>query len=300
MTDRPLRGEAWRADPAAYALQDSIRPRFADVDPLLHLNNVALVSIHQEACQLLLRGIIGDRAWRQGRPLIASTSSSTEYLGEAFYPGAVEIAAGLTWVDARQIGIATALFQRGRCIGLHQAWYACWDENGPIDLPTDLQAAFRAAATRLTGRAPPPRPAAPPAASSFAWHSQIRSRFADRDARDVLGDVALARYAEHIRSEMFFEATRDLPVDQRLRAVVARVDLAFERRARPPISWEVGGAVTRVGDRSVSVRGALYADGVCQAVSDAVIVVTSAAAHGKAGIPAPLREALQRLASGPA
>lgn len=310
--DRALRTDAWRREPASYPFRDRFRPRFADVDPLQHLNNVALIALHLEACQQLLLDTIGERSWRIGEPMIATLCSSTEYLGEAFYPDPLEAGARLSQVDHQGFTINSALFQRGQCVGVHLARYGCWQAGLPVALPAHLVSVLEAVASEPDalgtahrepqvaaqprfGREPDPLvEAAAPETRAFPWRSEMRSRFADREARDIFGDVPLARYAEHIRTEMFHSILRDLPQNVRGRTVVARVDLAFAQRVRPPLEWLVGAGVTRVGGRSVSVRSVLEAGTGCQAVCDAVLVI-SPAADGSGGMSDRLREALARV-----
>ncbi len=334
--DRALRADAWRQEPSSYPFHDSFKPRFSDVDALQHLNNVALIGFHQEACQRLLLEILGERSWRAGEPLIATLCSSTEYLGEAFYPDTLQAAAGLSQVDHQGFTISSALFQRGHCVGLHLARYGCWQAGQRSALPGHLlallDAAVAAATTATTATTATaataatvsaaeglatggqPEALAPlievdaPAAQHFPWREPLRSRFSDREARDVLGDLPLARYAECLRTDMFHSALRDLPPGARGRTVVARVDLAFAQRTRPPLEWQGAAAVTRIGGRSLSVRCLLEAGTGCQAVCDAVLVIGTGGGrgsgangggngigNGSGGIVGPLRAALERL-----
>ena len=53
-----MKQDTWRRDPAAYALQGTLQPRFTDVDMWQHINNVAQIGLHGEVLQQWLRATL--------------------------------------------------------------------------------------------------------------------------------------------------------------------------------------------------------------------------------------------------
>ena len=133
------RPEAWRLDPATYPYSDAIQTRFADLDVLGHINNVAMASLF-ETGRTRFNTATGLIAWRAPRWLIAA--QEINYLGEGFYPDDVTIATGVGRIGGRSWTLLGVAFQGGRAI-------ATGDVTVVIDAP-ELPAAFRAALERWT------------------------------------------------------------------------------------------------------------------------------------------------------
>ena len=271
-----MRRDAWRRDAASYPLRGELQPRYTDVDVWQHLNNGALISMHGEAVQQALRSVFGDQAWRERQPALACASNATDFLSEAHYPAPLNWAARVLDADPGGLRVATALFQHGHCVGLHEATLTGWADGQAVGLTPPQQAALQAAGVPAAATGVPgggaidTNPA--PALADFAWHTTLSTRFADSDAHRLASDNCLARGAEQMRVEFLhqvFEHQRPMLGGM----MVAHVDLRWLRRAAPAAQWQLAGGVTRMGDRSLAVRGAMFEADRCVAVCDSVMVV---------------------------
>lgn len=105
-----------RLDAASYPLHKPVPIRFADVDMFRHLNNVATGQFYEEARYELLaelRALVP----REESPTLVIANVDTAFLGQARYPGVIDVATGIVRVGERSITIGQGLFVEGRCIG---------------------------------------------------------------------------------------------------------------------------------------------------------------------------------------
>jgi len=132
-----------RLDLTVYPHQVDVQSRFADVDPLWHLNNVRLVEFYQEARTsfnlALWEGLNLDA--RSHRLLVAR--QSIDYLGEVEWPGSVSIGAGVAHIGNKSYSIGLGMFQRGRCVGVSDAVLVYATEQGSAPLPEQMRDALR-------------------------------------------------------------------------------------------------------------------------------------------------------------
>jgi acyl-CoA thioester hydrolase len=82
----------WRLDPAAYPHHDSIQTRFADLDVLGHINNVAWAALFETARVRFFGTILGSTPGRN-RGLVANVEIN--YLAEGNFPGDVQMVHGI-------------------------------------------------------------------------------------------------------------------------------------------------------------------------------------------------------------
>lgn len=298
-----MKSQAWRHDAAAYPFHTELWPRLTDVDTLQHLNNVALVGLHGEACQRWQRAVLGEAVWRQAEPALRTIRLAVDYLAESHYPAPLQ--AGLRLLQAGPQGfvLAAALFQHGRCVGLYETELAAQQGADRAPLPEAMQQRLAqelatqppvptdVAATTLTD-VPGEAEAAP---ADFAYLFRLQARYGDRDLHDTTSDTALARYVEQARAGMMHRLMGSLPRDQRTGALVAQVRLHFLRRGPAPLRYEVGSAVEHIGTRSLALRTALFDEGVCQAVAHTVLVTIDPRARRPAPVPEAVRTAMQDL-----
>jgi acyl-CoA thioester hydrolase len=126
---------ASRLDLSAYPHQVEVQSRFADVDPLWHLNNVRLVELYQEG-----RTSFNFVLWeptkldaRTHRLLVAR--QSIDYLGEVEWPGSVLIGAGVAHIGNKSYTIGLGMFQRDKCVGVSDAVLVYATDQGTAPLP---------------------------------------------------------------------------------------------------------------------------------------------------------------------
>ncbi len=295
-----MKKDAWRRQPSSYTLQSELMPRYTDVDLWQHLNNAALISMHGENCQRWLRGVFGTSVWRQAKPAIATLACATDFLAEGQYPEPLTTGTRLLGFDADSFRLASALFQNGSCVGLHDATLAVWDQGQPLALPSAVIDALQAAAAQQNGlpaldRAAPeaPVPGPIPTINDLPWRMSLSSRFSDSDARSQTSDASVARYAEQARVEFLTQVFGDIRRASTTGFIVGHVAARWLRRSRPAADWQTGCGVTRLGDRSITVRGALFDGDVCHAVYDTVMVVIDRETRRSAALPDDTRALLE-------
>ncbi|XBQ16943.1 MAG: thioesterase family protein [Oceanicaulis sp.] len=138
-----------RLDPSVYPLAITVPTRFRDLDTLGHLNNVAIGSFYEEGRAALNRTAFPPdmRHAHRMRMLIADVHIA--YLGEAHYPGDLEVKAGILSVGRSSYTIGLALFQNGACVGTCETVLVNTDGEKPAPIPEDGRAALEALTIRL-------------------------------------------------------------------------------------------------------------------------------------------------------
>lgn len=121
-------------DPARYPFHCAIATRFGDLDTNLHLNNVALVGILEDARVRFhhasgFHGITGDRT-----TMVASFT--IEYLGQAWYPKPLDVHAAVTRVGRTSFAVQQLIKQDDRIVGFAQSVMVCVIKNQPAILPS--------------------------------------------------------------------------------------------------------------------------------------------------------------------
>lgn len=310
-----MKHDAWRRRPEAYPFSGEILPRYTDVDLWQHLNNVALMSLQIESVQRLLLDVLGDAAWRAGSAALGPQTSSTDFIAEAYYPTPLTAAARITHVNARDVGIASALFQQGHCVGLHQSRVVSWTDGQPAPLPAEVRAAL---AARLAAQPPLPpggeaktdtdadadAGAAPADAMQLLPHRpadfpaqfQLASRFGDHDAASRVSDQALGRMAEQGRVNLLTQLLGPERLAAPVGFMVAHVSLRWRKRGPAPQVWQVGSGVLRSGERAITIRAQLYDGEACSALCDSVMVAIDRDARRSVRLPDELRERIQAQA----
>lgn len=298
-----MKSQAWRHDAAAYPFHTELWPRFSDVDTLQHLNNVALVGLHGEACQRWQQSVLGETVWRHADPVLRTARLAVDYLAESHYPAPLQAGVRLLEAGPRGFVLAAALFQHGRCVGLYETDVAALHDGERATLPEAMQQRLvqalaaqppvptDVAATTLTD-APGEAAAAP---ADFPYLFRLQARYGDRDLHDSTSDTALARYVEQARAGMMHRLMGELPREHRAGALVAQVRLHFLRRAGAALRYDVGSAVEHIGTRSLQLRTALFDEGVCQAVAHTVLVTIDPRTRRPAPVPEAARAAMAAL-----
>jgi len=104
-----------RLDLDRYPERLSVPVRFADLDPLGHVNNVAFGFFFEEGRAALNRAAL-PRDLRQHHGMrIVIADLHIAFLAEAFYPGDLIVGTGVLRVGRSSYVTASALFQNGQC-----------------------------------------------------------------------------------------------------------------------------------------------------------------------------------------
>ncbi len=140
------RPDPHRLDPASYPFTVTIQTRFQDLDPLGHINNVAMAALFESGRVRFNRSMHFD-GWSGHRWLVARVEIN--YLGEGFFPADVEIATGIGEIGNRSWTILAAAFQNGACIATCDVVLVMGASGGLTTLPADFRAGLEANTLRL-------------------------------------------------------------------------------------------------------------------------------------------------------
>jgi acyl-CoA thioester hydrolase len=111
-----------RRELARYPWVHEIRARFADVDNLGHINNVAVVSYYEDARATFNNELLGlfslHGSAKAGPFHFLVAQSKVDYLAEAHYPGIFQVAVAIGSIGRSSVVYYAGLFRDGRCLGL--------------------------------------------------------------------------------------------------------------------------------------------------------------------------------------
>ena len=136
------RPDSWRLDQSAYPFTTDIATRWADLDLLGHINNVAMAGLFEEGRGMFNRSLALERREPGIRWLIAAVS--VNYLAEAHYPGDTTIASGIGHIGSRSWTILSGAFQKGVCVATCDTTLVYTDKTGPVPFPDGFRAKFEA------------------------------------------------------------------------------------------------------------------------------------------------------------
>jgi acyl-CoA thioester hydrolase len=126
----------FRLDPASYPRKVRILARYADVDPLWHINNVAIAQYYEEARVSAGTAMLGDvRIPTPAGERILIAHQSIDYLREASYPGTLEVGIGVLRIGNASYTFAMGMFQDGACVSVSDAVMVFAGANGPARIP---------------------------------------------------------------------------------------------------------------------------------------------------------------------
>ena len=129
-----------RLDAARYPNKVRILARYADVDPLWHINNVALAQFYEEARVWSTMQVMGvERIPTPDGRRILIAHQSIDYLREAGYPGTLEVGIGVLHVGNSSWRFGMAMFQDGACVSVSEAVLVYAESRGPAPLPEDYR-----------------------------------------------------------------------------------------------------------------------------------------------------------------
>ncbi len=146
MNGRP---EGWRLERAAYPFASVTTTRFQDLDPLGHINNVAMAALFENGRVRFDRTVELRRPAPGVRWLIGKVA--IDYVAEAHFPDDIEIASGIGEIGNRSWTIYSAAFQNGRCVATCNSVLVMTDATGAIPLPEELRARLEANRVRRPG-----------------------------------------------------------------------------------------------------------------------------------------------------
>lgn len=293
-----MKHDRWRHDPAHYTARYELPTRYADVDTLRHLNNSALHGLHLEARMRFLAERIGDAFWRSPGPRLRPLRVTTDFLLQSHYPEPLQAAVRVIALEPRQLTLASALFQAGRCVGLQTTRLQPRSHGQAAELPAAWLSALDSPVPASAAEADMPQPTPWPA---YPQQRELDTRYADLDATGRVGEGALMRAAETGRSALLrtaFAALDDPDGRHSVGLLVARVDLSVADWRALPSRWRLGAGVSHLGRSSVVVRVGFFDEQPSALASaDCVLVFVDRDRGQPVAMPETVRDALaaQRL-----
>lgn len=125
-------------DPARYPFTCEIATRFADLDTNMHLNNVALAGIIEDA-RVRFHAASGYHIAMEGWTAMVA-NLTIDYVGQGFYPAPVSLHMGATSIGRTSYGLAQLVRQdgesgRGAVVALARSVMVCVKDNRPFPIP---------------------------------------------------------------------------------------------------------------------------------------------------------------------
>ncbi len=132
--------QGWQTARTAYPFAHLTETRFADLDLLGHINNVAMAGLFEHGRGMFNHAIDVERRAPGQRWLIVKVEIN--YLAESFFPAPVEIASGVSRIGISSWDIASAAFQHEKCVATCITTIVLTDKDGPSPIPQLLRTEF--------------------------------------------------------------------------------------------------------------------------------------------------------------
>jgi acyl-CoA thioester hydrolase len=144
MADFPDGRSAVRRDPAFYPFAAAVETRFQDLDPLGHINNVAMAALFEQGRVRFNRDMLKELHSRGAgeRWLIAKVDIN--YLAEGHFPAPVQVCTGIGRVGSSSWTLLAAAFQEdaagnSHCIATCDCVLVMTGATGPMPIPDALR-----------------------------------------------------------------------------------------------------------------------------------------------------------------
>lgn len=120
-------------DPARYPFTYRIEPRFGDLDVNMHINNVAMATMMEEAHVRF--HLASGYAQSLGRLTSMVASITIDYLGQGAYPDPIDLHVALEHVGRTSHTVAKLASQANRPIAFSRAVLVTVGLEGPAPVP---------------------------------------------------------------------------------------------------------------------------------------------------------------------
>ena len=137
---------AWR-DPALYHEAQVVRPRFADLDPLGHVNNVAMAEMFETARVRFNHGMIDQFKAGKVRTLVAGIT--LDYLAESHIRPDITFHLGIGHLGRSSWTIQTCAHQGGAPVLVALATMVTTRNDAVCEVPQGLREALEARRMRV-------------------------------------------------------------------------------------------------------------------------------------------------------
>ncbi|MCT2401286.1 acyl-CoA thioesterase [Novosphingobium mangrovi (ex Huang et al. 2023)] len=129
-------------DPARYPFTCTTEPRFGDLDVNMHINNVAMACLLEDA-RVRFHRACGYRDLLVGKASMVA-SVAIEYIGEASYPECVQIACAMEHIGRTSHRLVQVVTQGGKPLVFARTVLVTVDPEGPSPLPDTFAASTTA------------------------------------------------------------------------------------------------------------------------------------------------------------
>ncbi|MEO6091493.1 MAG: acyl-CoA thioesterase [Novosphingobium sp.] len=120
-------------DPARYSFHCEIQTRFGDLDTNLHLNNVALAAILEDA-RVRFYAASGFNDASQGMATMV-VSLAIEFIGQAYYPAPLDVHVAPLAFGRTSSSLCQLATQEGRTIAFAQTTFVAVRDDRPVEIP---------------------------------------------------------------------------------------------------------------------------------------------------------------------
>lgn len=131
-----------RLDPANYPHREIVQTRFSDLDPMGHINNVAMATIFENARVRFNHAIGFGRGRTSGRWLVARVE--VNYLAEGHFPADMLVTNGIGHIGNRSWTILSCAFQQDRPVATCETVVVLDGSNGVTAIPDEIRALLEA------------------------------------------------------------------------------------------------------------------------------------------------------------
>lgn len=128
-------------DPARYPFTCEMATRFADLDTNMHLNNVALAGIVEDA-RVRFHAASGYHVAMEGWAAMVA-NLTIDYLGQGYYPAPLTLHIAATSVGRTSYGLAQLICQEGAVVALARTVMVCVKDNRPFPIPDGFRESVR-------------------------------------------------------------------------------------------------------------------------------------------------------------
>lgn len=121
-------------DPARYPFRCDIPTRFGDLDVNMHVNNVALAGVLEDA-RVRFHKVSGyHAAIAQMTSMVVSLG--IEYLGQGFYPQPLEVHVAASSIGRTSYSLYQLVMQEDRTVALARVTFVCVHDDRPAEIPS--------------------------------------------------------------------------------------------------------------------------------------------------------------------
>ncbi len=120
-------------NPARYPFTCTIEPRFGDLDINMHINNVAMIDILEDA-RVRFHRASGFAKARSGE-LSMIVSFNIEYIAQGYYPAPLQIHVGLLTLGRTSYRLGHLVTQRDKAVAYGESVLVCMAGSSPAPVP---------------------------------------------------------------------------------------------------------------------------------------------------------------------